>query len=108
MVAESPSRFTTSPSKRARKGKIYIDTLRNRFGATSICAFSTRAKDHATVSMPIAWDEIASLTAANVFSVANAFHRLDQLSVDPWAGYDTNKQGLRKSLLKEVDGWTKR
>jgi len=102
MVGESPSRFTTSPSKSARKGKIYLDTLRNRFGATSIAPFSTRAKDQATLSMPVAWEELVGLTAGNVYSISNAFHRLDHLTSDPWGDFFETPQNLSKSLIKKL------
>lgn len=108
MVGQSPSRFTTSPSKSARKGKIYLDTLRNRFGATSIAPFSTRAKDHATISMPIAWEELVGLTAGNVYSISNAFHRMEHLTMDPWVDFYETNQGLSQSLLKKLPAWAKR
>eukprot|EP00887_Chlorella_sp_A99_P004547 scaffold57.g4547.t1 len=55
-----PDRFTANMSKGRRKDKIFVDYLRNGTGATAIAAFSARARQGATVSMPILWDELDS------------------------------------------------
>src|SRR5262249_55173016 len=54
MAADAPRRYTTDMSKGLRGGRIYLDSLRNARGATSVAAFSTRASMHGRVSVPIA------------------------------------------------------
>ena len=49
----SPDRFTANMSKAKRQGKIYVDYVRNNRGSTSIAPFSTRAKEQATVAVPL-------------------------------------------------------
>jgi len=73
-------------------GKIYIDYLRNQRGATSICAYSTRARPEAPISVPLDWDELGAKRPE--FTVANVPKRLRGLRQDPWKGYERVKQRL--------------
>jgi bifunctional non-homologous end joining protein LigD len=93
MAADRPDRYTATMAKTARRGKIYVDYLRNGMGATAVAAYSTRARPGAAVSAPLAWDEIAAVRAAH-FTVANLPQRLGFLEKDPWAGFFTLKQPL--------------
>lgn len=56
--AKWPNIFTTNIRKTERKGKIFIDYLRNNKGSTCVAPYSVRARDNATVSMPISWEDI--------------------------------------------------
>jgi bifunctional non-homologous end joining protein LigD len=87
LVAAIPQRFTSNMAKRVRKGKIFIDYLRNARGATAIAAFSTRAKPGAPVSVPIAWDELSEHLPSDYFTVMNVPERLARLKRDPWDAY---------------------
>ncbi|WP_102227173.1 non-homologous end-joining DNA ligase [Acidimangrovimonas sediminis] len=70
-----PGRFTATMSKAHRAGRIFIDWLRNERGATAIAPFSPRARPGAPVAVPVGWDELATLSAANVFGLAKAEER---------------------------------
>ena len=87
LVTAIPQRFTSNMAKRARKGKIFIDYLRNARGATAIAAYSTRAKPGAPVSVPIAWDELSKELHSDHFTVMNVPARLKRLRHDPWEAY---------------------
>jgi bifunctional non-homologous end joining protein LigD len=91
---ETPEAFVATMSKAQRTGRIFIDHLRNVRGATSIAAYSTRAKPGAPVSTPIAWDELGPRMRPNKFTVANLERRLRSLRADPWADYATTRQRL--------------
>jgi bifunctional non-homologous end joining protein LigD len=97
LVAETPRAFTATMAKTARRGKIFIDYLRNQRGATSVAAYSTRARPGAPVSTPVTWDELDSVTGPGHFTVANVPRRLARLRADPWAGYAALSQTLPTS-----------
>ncbi|HEY2761539.1 MAG TPA: non-homologous end-joining DNA ligase [Pirellulales bacterium] len=84
MVADDPNRFIATMSKAARRGKIFIDYLRNERGATSVVSYSTRARAGAPVSMPISWEELGKLRDPQQFTVENAPARLTKRRRDPW------------------------
>lgn len=84
MAREAPERFTINPLKAARTNKIFVDYLRNERGATSVAAYSTRARQGAPVSVPIAWDELKVDLPADHFNVENLPARLARLRRDPW------------------------
>ncbi|PHP67201.1 DNA ligase D [Zhengella mangrovi] len=71
-----PDRFTASMSKQKRKGRIFIDWLRNERGATAVAPYSVRNRAGAPVAMPLTWDELGGQTAADGFSIADALKRL--------------------------------
>lgn len=84
LAGSEPTRFTATLSKKARKGKIFVDYLRNGRGSTAIAPYSTRARPGTPVAMPIAWDDLAT-TAPDAFS-AGAVLR-DGPPADLWAGF---------------------
>ncbi len=93
MAADQPERYTANMAKTARRGRIYVDYLRNGMGATAVAAYSTRARPGAAVATPLAWDEIGAVRA-NHFTVANLPKRLQFLERDPWEGLATLRQEL--------------
>jgi bifunctional non-homologous end joining protein LigD len=96
MAKERPNRYVAILSKRARRGRIFIDYLRNLRGATAVAAYSTRAHPQAPVSTPLAWDELSDGVRADHFTVANLRHRLGFLAQDPWGGFFKLRQTLPK------------
>jgi len=89
-----PLRYVATASKRSRKGKIFIDWLRNGRGATSVASFSARARAGAPVSMPLRWEELGRLKAGDAWHIGNAPARLARLRRHPWEGIDTLRQSL--------------
>jgi len=53
-----PDRLTTEQRKESRGDRVYIDTLRNSYGATSVAPYSVRPRDGAPIAMPLHWDEL--------------------------------------------------
>jgi len=102
LVADYPQAYTASFSKQARVGRIYIDYLRNRRGATAVAPYSTRARPGAPVATPIAWDELTPAIPPNTFTVHNIAERLSALRADPWAEIAKVRQSLTPTMLKKV------
>lgn len=91
LAKKYPERYTSSPSKKARAGKIYIDWQRNGPGATSVAPYSVRARRGAPVSMPIGWDELFKVLPASV-TIRTALKRPGG---DPWADFFEVKASQR-------------
>jgi bifunctional non-homologous end joining protein LigD len=92
MAADSPTKYLAMASKEARRGRIFVDYLRNGRGATAVAAYSTRARTEATVSTPLAWDELGPEMRAGRFTVGNLLNRLAHVA-DPWK--DLRKKARR-------------
>jgi bifunctional non-homologous end joining protein LigD len=67
-----PKMFTAKLSKRERKGRIFIDWMRNEPGATAVAPYSLRARPGAPVAMPVVWDDLSALRKASAFNIKNA------------------------------------
>ena len=68
MAEEEPDRYVANMSKAKRRGKIFVDYLRNQRGATAICPFSTRARPGAYVAMPVSWETLGRLEERRIRS----------------------------------------
>ena len=98
----APELYIATMSKAKRKGKIFIDYLRNARTATAISAYSTRARASAPVSVPLSWDELATDVREDHFTIRNVPQRLARLRRDPWEGYEKLRVPLTESLLKKL------
>ena len=92
MTKDRPDRYVATAAKRARRGRIFVDYLRNGRGATAVAAFSTRALPQASVSTPLSWQELSEDIRSDHFKVDNLRQRLDFLKRDPWEGFFTVRQ----------------
>ena len=99
---QSPRLYTTAFPKAGRERKILLDYLRNNRTNTSVAAFSTRAKPRASVSVPLAWDELSPRLRSDHFTVNNLGERLAKLKEDPWRPYWRCKQHLAPKLLQAI------
>jgi bifunctional non-homologous end joining protein LigD len=98
LMRRHPERYVITISKDKRKGKLLIDYFRNGRGATAVCAYSTRARDGATVALPIAWDDLDS-KAPPRFVVSDAAAHIGE-TADPWADFGEHRPALTPRLLK--------
>lgn len=81
-----PQRFVAKSGPRNREGKIFVDYLRNGFGATTVAAWSARARPGLGVSVPIGWDELDSLESSAQWTIADIAARLE-VGNAPWSDY---------------------
>jgi bifunctional non-homologous end joining protein LigD len=93
-----PARFVAKSGPSNRVGKIFVDYLRNNHGATTVAAYSARARPGLGVSMPVAWDALGALKSGAQWSIATAREHLSFHPNDPWADYWTSKQALKPAM----------
>jgi len=98
LAEQYPDRFIAKMSKAARKGKIFIDYLRNDRGSTAIAPYSTRAKSTATVATPLTWDELTPRSKPEDWTTETVLERLQSLKRDPWEDFFEVQQTLPKSF----------
>ncbi|MGK2915307.1 MAG: DNA ligase D [Porticoccaceae bacterium] len=99
LAATFPTRFVAKRGPRNRVGKIFIDYLRNGFGATTVCAWSVRARPGLGVSVPIDWDEVTKIQSSAQWNVGNIHQRLD-VGNRPWRRYAQSSRGLAPALKR--------
>ena len=90
MAEENPDRYVATMSKAKRKGRIFIDYLRNARGATAISPYSSRARKGAPFAVPLSWRALGKLRNAQPLAVGKVPRG------DPWKGYGELNQRLPK------------
>jgi bifunctional non-homologous end joining protein LigD len=102
VAREQPTRYLTNMRKDLRKGKLFIDWMRNGRGATAIAPYSTRAREGATVATPVTWEELEAGVDPLKLDVYGVIHRLEALAADPWRDYASTKQAVSARALKAL------
>jgi bifunctional non-homologous end joining protein LigD len=104
MVRAAPDRYTSNMSKAKRRGKIFVDYLRNQRGATAVASYSTRARPGAPVATPLAWDELTTKLKPNQYTIENIHKRLTKGFKDPWKEFFKVKQSITETMMKSLQG----
>ncbi|NRO95591.1 DNA ligase D [Paraburkholderia sp. NMBU_R16] len=102
MARTIPDRFSAVMGARNRVGRIFIDYLRNSRGASTVTAFSVRARSGMAVSMPVSWEELNEVTRGDQWSMSKAVERQRRLKADPWEGYWRTQQGITAAMRRAV------
>jgi bifunctional non-homologous end joining protein LigD len=102
MAGDAPSLFTAISSKERRKGKIYIDYLRNARGASAVASYSLRARPGFPVATPIVWEELRKLSGGNAFNRLNLVKRLETLAADPWDELLSSSAKITPKMCRDV------
>ncbi len=98
MIARAPERLTLNPRKEQRQGRILIDIWRNAYAQTAVAPWSTRARQHAPVAVPLCWEELeAGHIHPRQFTLDGIRERLQ--APDPW-------DGLFAAAV-DLDAWAK-
>jgi bifunctional non-homologous end joining protein LigD len=100
LAAVIPQRFAAKSGPKNRVGKIFPDYLRNGFGATTVSAWSLRARPGLGVSVPVAWDELDSLTGGAHWTALTLGARL-AVGNQPWDAYEGSRNVLA-AAMKQV------
>jgi bifunctional non-homologous end joining protein LigD len=95
MASDSPSKYLINMSKAQRKGRIFLDYLRNDRMATAVAPLSPRARDGAPVSMPLTWTQVRSGLDPTKFNIYTASALLKKIK--PWQDYADGARPLRTS-----------
>ncbi|MGE0044513.1 MAG: DNA ligase D [Hyphomonadaceae bacterium] len=99
---DAPNLFTASPSKERRKGRIYLDWLRNARGSSAVASYSLRARPTFPVATPIEWSELRTLKSGAVFDRKSVLERLARLGKDPWDGLEESAAPISLKARKAV------
>ncbi|MEP7100459.1 MAG: DNA ligase D [Burkholderiales bacterium] len=97
MAQVVPQRFVAKSGPRNRVGKIFIDYLRNGWGATTASAWSARARPGLGVSVPMAWSELAQVDGGAHWTVRNVDSRLARGN-EAWGAFASSRQSLAKAM----------
>jgi bifunctional non-homologous end joining protein LigD len=97
-----PDLFIDKMAKDRRGGKIFVDYLRNSETASAVAAYSPRARPGATVSTPLAWDELGATDVRGKFTVKTVPQRLKRQRKDPWSGYAKTRQSITAKMRRAL------
>jgi bifunctional non-homologous end joining protein LigD len=98
MANEDPERYLLNMSKKLRKGKIFLDYLRNDRMATAVAVLSPRARPGATVSMPLTWAQVRGDLDPRRYTVRTVPALLGKTKA--WEGYDDAASSIKAAIKK--------
>ena len=91
---ESPKEYVSVATKSRRKGRIFVDYLRNARGSTAVASYCVRAREGAGVATPLHWKELSRLRSGAQYTIDNIARRLKTMKDDPWAHIEEVRQAL--------------
>jgi bifunctional non-homologous end joining protein LigD len=94
LAMAEPERFTSNMAKAKRKGRIFLDYLRNQRGSTAILPYAARARADAPVAVPIAWGELKDMASGHEFTIRDAKRLVDRAESKSLAGWGFAEQDL--------------
>lgn len=98
MEAEEPDRYTTTIAKKARTGKIFVDYLRNDKTSTGVAPWSPRAREGATIAVPLEWKQVTAKLNPQKFTIPTSATLLKK--ADPWKGLAASAKPIAAAMKK--------
>ncbi len=100
LAKQNPGDYTVETLKKKRKGRLFLDYLRNAYGQTAVVPYALRAIEGAPVATPLSWDEVGnSKLHAQSYNYSNIFQRISQKE-NPWKDFNQKKNNLDKARNK--------
>lgn len=104
----TPAQFTARRGEPARRGRVFVDYLRNTRGASSVAAFSPRWRPGVPVAVPLSWEELEALGELPRYALRTLDARAARERARTWRAYDDVRQSLRTSSTGRLSGLTPR
>lgn len=95
LESRNPKKYVSKMTKKLRKGKIFVDYLRNGYGATAIAPYSLRARPTTALALPLEWSELKKLKGPQEYTMDKALKKIKTRKKDPWAGMLKHKQKIK-------------
>ncbi|AMO76157.1 DNA ligase D [Pseudomonas citronellolis] len=103
LARQMPDRFSAVSGPKNRVGRIFVDYLRNSRGASTVCAWSVRAREGLPVSVPVAEGELDALRGANAWNLGSIDERLALKGEDdPWTSWGETRQRLTRRMWQQL------
>jgi bifunctional non-homologous end joining protein LigD len=93
LAGAHPKELTVEQRIQARKGRVYLDSFRNGFGATVVAPYSVRRREKAPFSVPLDWKEVKPSLNPSSFNLGNYEKRL--AAQDPWKDFFASRQSIK-------------
>lgn len=99
LIADDPAHLTLEMRIEKRGKKVFIDTLRNSFGATGVAPYAVRARDGAPVATPLHWREVKRGLKPDQWNITNIFKRLARIE-DPWKDIEKYRKDIKEACKR--------
>ncbi|QBI53918.1 non-homologous end-joining DNA ligase [Streptomonospora litoralis] len=100
VAARRPDTYTTEFRKDKRRGRLFLDVMRNAYAQHAVAPYAVRALAEAPVAVPLSWDELDGVGSARAWTVrtlGDRLQRLDEADGDPWKGMARRARSPRKA-----------